>query len=172
MPVCVEGHIKGEDVVATVHGDDIKIGGERSAVEFVVEMISRKYEIKKQVIGRDPDFGKSGRILNRVIEWNRDGITIEADQRHVRETLKGLDLERANHTATPCAVDRKDEDGARNDDSKGERVDANDSQALTGGDITRYKALGARISYLSQDRPDLKLASITGMLCNGKTISA
>ena len=38
--------------------------------------------------------------------------------------------------------------------------DANDSQALTGGDITRYRALVARISYLSQDQPDLKCASM------------
>ena len=38
--------------------------------------------------------------------------------------------------------------------------DANDSQALTGGDITRCRALVARISYLSQDRPDLKFASM------------
>ena len=38
--------------------------------------------------------------------------------------------------------------------------DADDSQALTGGDITRYRALVARISYLSQDRPDLKFASM------------
>ena len=34
-----------------------------------------------------------------------------------------------------------------------------DSQALTNGDITRYRAFVARISYLSQDRPDLKFAS-------------
>ena len=66
---CVwRGHIKGRDIVATVHGDDITIGGERSAVEFLTRMISKKYEIKKQVIGEDPDFEKSGRILNRVIE--------------------------------------------------------------------------------------------------------
>ena len=38
--------------------------------------------------------------------------------------------------------------------------DDNDSQAHTGGDITRYRAHVARISYLSQDRPDLKLASM------------
>ena len=35
-----------------------------------------------------------------------------------------------------------------------------DSQALANGDITRYRALVARISYLSQDRPDLKFASM------------
>ena len=38
--------------------------------------------------------------------------------------------------------------------------DAVDSQALTGGDITRYRGLVARISYLSQDRPDVKFASM------------
>ena len=94
---------RGEYIVATVHGDDITIGGQRSAVEFFIRMISRKYEIKKQVIGEDPHLEKSGSILNRVIEWNRDGITIEADQRHVREILKGLDLERANRSVTQGA---------------------------------------------------------------------
>ena len=32
-----------------------------------------------------------------------------------------------------------------------ERDDANDSQAPSGGDVTRYRALVARISCLSQD---------------------
>ena len=41
-----------------------------------------------------------------------------------------------------------------------ERDDANDGQAVTGGDITKYRALVARISFLSQDRPDLKFASM------------
>ena len=123
-------------------------------------------------------------ILNGIT-----GVTIEADQRHVREILKDLELERANHSATPCTVERKDEGGARRDECKGEircgqgqtqikherddvndgddrdrpqmaDDDANDSQALTGGDITRYRAFVARISYLSQDRPDLKFASM------------
>ena len=75
--------------MATVHGDDITIGGERSAVEFSITKISRKYEIKKQVIGEDADLEKSGRKLNRAIECGRDGSTTEADQRHVRKILKG-----------------------------------------------------------------------------------
>ena len=80
----------------------------------------RKYEIRKQMIGEDADFDKSGRILNRVIEWGRDGITIEADQRHVREILRGLELERANPAATPCAVENNSEGNARDDESEGE----------------------------------------------------
>ena len=100
-PCVWRGHIKGEDIIATVHGDDITVGGERSAVELLIKMISRRYDIKKQVIGEDPDLEKSGRILSRVIAWNRDGITIEADQRHVREMLKGLELERATRHRVP-----------------------------------------------------------------------
>ena len=38
--------------------------------------------------------------------------------------------------------------------------DANDNRALTGGDITKHRALVARISNLSQDRRDLKFASM------------
>ena len=109
MPVCVAKHIKGEHVVATVHGYDVTIGGERSAVELLIRTISRKYEIKKQMIGDCADLDKSGRILNRVIEWGRNGITIEADQRHVSEILRGLELERANPAATPCAVENNRE---------------------------------------------------------------
>ena len=130
------------------------------------------------MVGEDADFEKSGRKLNCVIEWGRDGITVEADQRQVRETLKDLALERSKHFATPCAVERKNEGGARRDERKSENRrrrgqtqtkhecdgmsdgddkdrpqmagdDANDSQALTGGGITWYRALVARISYLS-----------------------
>ena len=153
--------------MATVHGDDITIGGQWSAVESLIKMISKKYEIKKQVLGGDPDLEESGRILNRVIEWDRDGITVEADQRHVKEIMKGLELERANHSATPCDVERRDESKGENRCGRGQTKyrwnDMNDddnSQALTGGDVTRYRALVARISYLSQDRPDLKFAAM------------
>ena len=45
-------------------------------------------------------------------------------------------------------------------DERDERDDTNDSQALTGGDITKHRALVARISYLSQDRKDLKFAAM------------
>ena len=41
MSLCVKGHIKEEDIVASVHGGDITVGGERSAVELLIKMISR-----------------------------------------------------------------------------------------------------------------------------------
>ena len=89
--------------MATVHWDDITIGGERSAVELY---------IMKQVIGEDADLEKIGRILNRVIKWGRGGITIEADQRHVRGIFKDL--------TTPRNMDKKKDDNSRYDGSKEE----------------------------------------------------
>ena len=50
-PCVWRGCIKGEDVAAIVHGDDITIGGERSAVKVFIKTISRKY-------GEDPDIRK------------------------------------------------------------------------------------------------------------------
>ena len=59
------------------------------------------------MIGEDADLEKSGRILNRVIKWGRKGTTIEVDHRHVREKSKDLDLERANHAATPYVLEEE-----------------------------------------------------------------
>ena len=64
--------IKGEHIVATVRGDDITIGGERSAVELLIKMISRTHEIKNQVMGEDANLEKIGRILNRVTRRHHD----------------------------------------------------------------------------------------------------
>ena len=87
---------------------------------MLINMIPGKDEIKKQVIGEDADLESSGRILNRVIKWGRDGITTEADQKLAREILKDLDLERANHAPTPCTVERRNEDNATSDGLWGE----------------------------------------------------
>ena len=140
------------------------------------------------MIGEDADLEKSGRILNRVIEWRRGGITTEADQRHVSGILN-LDSACANDSATACAVDRKKGNNARGDETKwrtcGEQGQPgtphdwddesdrsgrrgaqmtsdgeSDSEALTGGDITLYRALLAHVSYRSQDRPVLQFASM------------
>ena len=67
----------------------------------LVKMIARKYEIKKQVTGEDAEHEKSGRILNRVIKWERGEITVEADP-NVRETHKAFLPKQANFVVTPC----------------------------------------------------------------------
>ena len=123
------------------------------------------------------------------LRWDRDGITTEADQRHVRGILKDLELERANHSASPGAVERRNEGNARSDQSKGENrcgqvqtqtkhewdgmSDGDDwDRPHMADDFMRYRALGARISYLPQDRPDLKFASMQVCCAMAKPFSA
>ena len=109
VPVRLERSHQGRALLQTCMEMTSQLVEKDQQWNFLIRMTSKKYEIKKQVIGEDPDLEKGGRILNRVIEWNRDGVTNGADQRHVREILKGLGLERANRSATPCALDRRDE---------------------------------------------------------------
>ena len=139
------------------------------------------------MIGGDADPEKTRRILHRVIKWGRDGITIEAGQRHVREMLKDLELEQANHEATPCNVEKHSENIAGSNGSMGEtqceqgqrqtkhdwddagdgddknRVqmtnderdecdDTNDSQTLTGGDITKWHSWRASVTCRNTDQ--------------------
>ena len=54
------------------------------------------------------------------LDGGRAGITIEADQRPVSEFLKDLELDRANHSATPRDVERKNKGNTRSDERKGE----------------------------------------------------
>ena len=82
--------------------------------------------------------------------------------------MKGLELERRDESkgGNRCGrgqTKRRWDDVNGDDNRDRPRMaddDAIDSQALTGGDISRYRAFVARISYLSQDRPDLKFASM------------
>ena len=85
---CVWGASRANTSWPLCTGDDITIGGCHAAVECLIKMTTRILEIKKQVTGEDADLEKSGRVLIRVLKWCSDGITIEADQRHVQEIEK------------------------------------------------------------------------------------
>ena len=118
--------------------------------------------------------------MNRAV--GRDSITIEADLRHVRETLKDLDLEGANHTATPCTVERKKEDNERSDESKGGnqcdqgqcRTKHDWDDAGNGDDKNRSHEVQSACStqQLLVTRPTRSQVCVNAsMLCDGKPIS-
>ena len=105
------------------------------------------------------------------LNGGRAGITIEADQRPVSELLKDLELDRANHSATPCDVERKNKGNTRRDERKGgNRCGQGQTQTKhegdgmgDGDDIDRPQmARDDDNEYRSQVRV------IAGMLCDGK----
>ena len=43
----------------------------------------KKYELKEgSRLGPGPNDDKEGRVLNRIVRWEKEGLTYEADPRH------------------------------------------------------------------------------------------
>ena len=80
------------------------------------------------------------------------GFWIETDPRHVREVIKALGLEGASPAPTPGEV------------AKGEtRVEDNEGSIdpeLEQEETTMFRAVAARLNFLSQDRPDKTFATM------------
>ena len=55
-----------EDIACVVHGDDLTYLADEDDVDWIVSMMKHK----------------AIRILNRVVEWTKAGITYEADPKH------------------------------------------------------------------------------------------
>ena len=77
---------------------------------------------------------------------------MEGDPRHVQEVVEALGLDRSNPVATPYASAREDEKAGNIGDD-----------VLDGERATTYRAVAARLNYLSLDRPDIRYA--TTMAC-------
>jgi hypothetical protein len=110
---------------------------------------AKVYETKTQIMGGDHDLPKTVKILNRTLIWTKEGILMEADPRHMEEVIKSLGLEAAKAAATPCAASRDEE---KNQEAGGD-------QKCVGEDATTYRAVAARLNYLSLDRPDIRYAT-------------
>ena len=150
-------NFKSKGLKAAIHGDDITVTGRRAEVDRMIHEMQDRYEVKVQIMGEAPDLAKEVKILNRTLRWERKGISIEADQRHAREVVEALELWGAQPVATPGAVASKPKDGP---------VEAEASQGrLEPEKSTTYRAVAARLNYLSQDRPDIKFATME--VCRG-----
>ena len=80
------------------------------------------------------------------------GLWIEADPRNVKEVIKALGFESASRAPTPGVA------------AKGEtRVEDNEDSIdpeLGHEETTMFRAVAARLNYLSQDRPDITFATM------------
>ena len=92
---CVFKH-KTRRLWLTVHGDDFTLLGSDEDLDWFEDEIKKKFEVKvRGRLGPGPNDVKSIRILTRIVEWTRNGLWYEADQRHAEIFVKDLDL--SNH---------------------------------------------------------------------------
>ena len=67
--------------MATVHGDDITIGGQRTAVEFLIKTKSKKYQVRKQNTQGETQTSRSAGEYSTV---SLNGIATASQLRQIR----------------------------------------------------------------------------------------
>ena len=100
---CVFFH-QERGIRVTVHVDDFTVLVDRKELDWFRMKMQRKYSVKsrgRRGPGKDDD--KSIRILNRIVEWRKDEIRYEVDQRHAEMIIKhlGLNQGKTNSVVTP-----------------------------------------------------------------------
>ena len=117
--------------------------GKLESLNWLREQLAKKYQIKTQTFGPGRDQMKEVKILNRIVTWDQvNGITYEADPRHVEIILDQLNLQDAKPVTTP---------GTREEG----RTQTDHQQPLEDTYTSKYRALVARFNYLAPDRPDI-----------------
>ena len=81
------------NIRVTVHGDDFIILGQEKDLDWCRQCITSKLDRKvRGRIGLEYCDEKSIKLYIRVIEWSKDGISYDADQRHGEIIMMGLGL--------------------------------------------------------------------------------
>ena len=81
-------------------------------------------------------------MLNRLVRWSARGWEAEADPRHAELIQEQLGIKSGGGITTAGA-------------GQEENATEEESEELTGKDITLFRGLAARCNYLSLDRPDI-----------------
>ena len=93
-----------------------------------------------------------GQVLKRGVRWTPEGYDFEADLRHAELVIEHLELENSKKVIKP-GVDLEVNCAAWNADG-----DEPEGEELPPAQATRFRAIGARCSYLQPDRPDIQYA--------------
>ena len=130
------------DMRLVVHGGDFTVLGSECSLDKFREYVSTCMQVKfKARIGGGGE--EATRILNRVIQGTKEGLEYEADQRHAEIVIRDMGLRaESKGVGTPGMQD----------------LALQDMQIPAGCDETKYRAMAARVNYLSQDRPDIQYA--------------
>ena len=68
--------------------------GSEEQLDWFRKIIKQRYEVEfKAGLGGEETDDKSVFLLNRPIQWDADGISYEADQKHVEIILRDLGLD-------------------------------------------------------------------------------
>ena len=132
------------DLSCVVHGDDFTFSGFHEDLIWIKGLMQEWFEIKvRAVMGPEDADDKEVNILGRTVRWKDWGIEYEADKRHRKVIIEYFGFNEKTKGLTGNGVsDLEDEDG--------------EDDQVDGKDATAYRAVAARVNFLSQDCPDLQ----------------
>ena len=153
----------GRQVSTTVHGDDFTSTGTEVNLKWLQAGLESAFEITTEFLGPSrARHMQEVRILNRVISWNEECLSYEADQRHAEIMIRELGLEGAKAVTTPGSRDDAGRSPLTSKEIGGPALDDEDPESrgplLSPEDATAYRALVARGNYLAQDRVEIQYA--------------
>ena len=142
---CVFRHAE-RGVTTSVYGDDFTTTGAKTDLDWFRDELKKKYELTEPArLGSGDGDDKEARILNRIVRWTHSGVEYEADPRQVERVVKSLGLEGAKPLGTAGV--------------KVTAEQAADDEPLKEEKSTPFRALAARVNYLSADRPECQFAA-------------
>ena len=154
-----------------VHGDDFVCAGPLCQLRWTTDILDTAFEAKHQVMGASDHLMKELKILNRKVSWKSQGITIEADPKHVRVLLEEMNLELAKVAKTPATREEGAKGSRDKNDDEDDEADVDefeienkkkDDEApeieASKGDSFQYRSWAARLNYLAMDRADIQFA--------------
>ena len=131
------------DLRYVVHGDDFILAGTDESLEWIQQNMHESFLMKVVgKLGRDQEVSKELRVLNRILRWTPQGITYEADPRHVELPIKEFSPTGGSVKTAGTKV-----------------VDSEFDEPLQGHEVRRFRGGAARANYLAQDRPEISYAT-------------
>jgi hypothetical protein len=128
-----------------VHGDDFVLAGPPKELEWFKLAVADSFLTKEVgTLGDGAGEVTELRILNRVVRWCAEGLTYEADPRHVDILRQGI-AGAARSLSAPGTQSRD--------------LNPEDDEELPEASAVLYRSFAARANYLALDRPDLAFAA-------------
>ena len=130
------------DLAVVVHGDDFTFSGTDSHLDWIELLMKGWFEVKVRArLGPDVKDDKEIVILGRLVRWETDGITYQADPKHRRIVMEKFGLTAESKALT---VNGKADDPEE------------DEEELTAEEATEFRSVAARLNFAAQDCPDIQ----------------
>ena len=123
-------------ITTMVHGDDFVSVGTQESLKKLEELMTKRFELKIAMVGREEGYEKESRILNRIVRVTENGWEYEPDQRHAEIVIKEFGLENAKEVAMPTEPEKKWEE-------------EENAMPVEADKATRYRRITARLDYLA-----------------------